>query len=782
MKDLKWIACIIMLVIVHTLKSQDEKFTISGYVTDGLSGETLVAANVFVKDSSNIGTTTNNYGYYALNLPPGNYTLVFSYLGYLDYETEVVLTQNQKLSPKLEQGIALAEVVVTDEEENRQIVENQMGSVDLAMKTIQQLPALFGEIDILKTIQLLPGVQSAGEGNAGFYVRGGGPDQNLILLDEAVVYNSGHLLGFFSVFNADAIKNTTLIKGGMPANYGGRLSSVVDIQMKEGNLDHYGAAGGIGLIASRLTFEGPIQQGKSGFIVSGRRTYALDIAQPFINQTDFAGTNYYFYDLNLKANYRFSDKDRLYLSGYFGRDVLSFNNKLRDFKFNLPYGNTTATIRWNHLFNDKLFMNVSTIYNRYDFEFSGGQAEWQFDVFSGVEDGNLKLDFDYFPLPGHRIRFGANYTYHAIQPNVATATNGETNFSNEKQTQFAHETALYLLDDFKLSSALGFNVGLRLSAFTQLGPYTSLLDGETFNKGETVKSYFNLEPRMTANWLLSNQQSIKGSITRSAQYLHLVSNSTSTLPADVWVPSTQRIKPQLGWQYAAGYFHNFDHNTYETSIELYYRTLENQVDYRENFVNNPANDLEAEFVFGEGRSYGVELFVKKSKGALNGWIGYTLSRTEREFPDINDGKTFPAVYDRRHDLAVVANYRLSEKWSFGANFVYGTGNAFTPIRSLYLIDQNIVTEYGSRNSARLEAYHRLDLAANWTPNPNTTKPFVSSWSFSIYNLYNRRNPFFIYYNFETNSSAGTASAEAIKVSIFPIIPSITWNFKWQQAN
>ena len=758
-----------------------EQITISGYLKDSLSGENLIAANIYDIDQPQLGTTTNQYGFYSLVLPKGVRSLVFTYLGYKDKMITISLEQDTLVEIELAPGKAIQfqEVVVTAEDKAKNVEKAQMGVVELPVDKIQKLPALFGETDILKTLQLMPGVLSAGEGNAGFYVRGGGPDQNLVLLDEAVVYNAGHLFGFFSVFNTDAIKNTTLIKGGMPAKYGGRLSSVVDVQMKEGNDKTYNFSGGVGLVSSKLTLEGPIQKERSSFILSGRRTYVLDLAQPIINQTDFAGTNYFFYDLNVKANHRFSSSDRLFVSAYFGRDILKFNNDTRDFQFDLPYGNATGTIRWNHLFNSKLFMNVSAIYNEYDFGFNGSQAEWEVDVFSGVRDYNFKVDFDFYPNPKHHFQFGTNYTYHRLNPNIASATNGNVNLSNDKVAQFAHESAFYVLDDIKWSSRFTTNVGLRFSLFTQLGPYQSIELNEDFSKGEPVKSYAGLEPRVTTKYSLQNNASLKAGITRTYQYLHLVSNSTSTLPSDVWVPSTQLVKPQIGWQYALGYFKNFKDNQWETSVEVYYKDLQNQIDYGENFVNNPANDLERDFVFGSGESYGAEFFIRKNTGKLTGWIGYTLSKTERTFPDINDGKVFPAIYDRRHDLAIVANYDFNLHWSLGGNFVYGSGNAFTPIRSLYFIDQDLVLEYGGRNSARLEAYHRMDIALTWTPRPNSEKHFSSSWTFSVYNLYNRLNPFFVYYNLYSDPEEGTAGAEAIKVSLFPAIPSISWNFKWR---
>ncbi len=766
------------LLFTSTILAQTNA-TISGYITDEASGETLIGANIRIKELPDRGAATNVYGYYSLTVPQGQYTLVYSYLGYADQEKEVDLDDDLRLNIQLSEGVELVEVVVKAEEEDKNVQDPSMGTVDLQADQVRKLPALFGEVDILKTIQLLPGVLSAGEGNAGFYVRGGGPDQNLVLLDEAVVYNSGHLLGFFSVFNADAIKNTTLIKGGMPANYGGRLSSVVDIQMKEGNDKTYQVDGGIGLVASRLTVQGPIQKEKSSFIVSARRTYALDLAQPFLDQTSFAGTNYYFYDLNAKVNYRFSDQDRVYLSAYFGRDVLKFRSRAREFFFDLPYGNATATLRWNHLFSDKLFMNLSAIYNDYDFGFAGGQADFQVDVYSGVRDVNGKLDFDWFPHPNHQVKFGGNYTYHKLTPNIANATNGEVNFSNDLKPKYAHESAVYLLDEWRLGYALSINAGLRASFFTQLGPYVSPFDQTEYGKGEPVKSYWGLEPRLSLRWRLSPSTSIKAGWTYTNQYLHLVSNSTSTLPTDVWVPSSEVIKPQRGIQYALGFFRNFKDNVYETSLEVYYKDLQNQIDYRENYVNNPADDLEQEFVFGAGRAYGLELFLKKAKGKLNGWIGYSLSRTERTFPDINDGETFPSVYDRTHDLSVVFNYQINKKWELGGAFVFGTGNAFTPVKSLYIIDQKLVQEYGVRNGARVQDYHRMDLSATYVPRPDSEKRFKSSWTFSVYNAYNRRNPFFIYYDFETNQAAGTAQAEAVKVSLFPVIPSVTWNFSWK---
>jgi hypothetical protein len=772
------LCALLSILSVNALFSQN--FTLSGYVKDGRSGETLIGVNVFNKENKQQGTSTNTYGFYSLTLPRGKYTIKISYVGYAEKDMVVDLAADQNLNVEITEGVELQEVVVTAEEKDKNVTRTEMGTVTLPIENIKKMPVLFGETDILKVIQLLPGVKAT-EGSSGFYVRGGGIDQNLVLLDEAIVYNPGHLLGFFSVFNADAIKNTTLIKGGMPAQYGGRLSSVLDIQMKEGNDKTYAVEGGIGLISSRLTVEGPLQKEKSSFIVSARRTYGLDLAQPAIDKTAFAGTNYYFYDLNTKVNYRFSDKDRLYLSGYFGRDVFVFNSKDRGFNFRLPYGNATATLRWNHVFNQKLFMNVSGIYNDYDFSAGGGQDIFQFNVFSGVRDWNGKIDFDYYPSVNHTLKFGVNYTYHRLTPNVATGTNGDQVFTNSDKVKpkYAHEYAAYISDDWKITPKLTVNFGTRFSAFQQIGPYKSKRTDKEYKKGEVAKTYTGFEPRLTGTLKLDEASSFKFGVTATTQYLHLVSNSTSSFPSDVWVPSSELVEPQRGVQYALGYFRNFADNVWETSVEVYYKNLNNQIDYPENYVPKQAEDVEESFVFGKGRAYGAEFFIKKAKGRLNGWVGYTWSRTLRQFPDINGGQTYPSVYDRIHDIVVVANYGLTRRWDLSANFVYGTGNAFTPLKHLYFIDQNLNVEYGNRNSLRLPNYHRADVGATFTPKPDK-KGFRSSWTFSVYNFYNRWNPFFVYYDIQQSFEKGTAKATAQQVTIFPIIPAVTWNFKWNQ--
>lgn len=768
-----------LLVCCNAVLAQ-KSYTLSGYITDEKTGETLIGANIYPKKDPTKGVSSNTYGFYSLSLEQGTHLIVVSYLGYRNKEFEIVLSKDIQLNVKLSEGVIIDEIVVSAgrEDRARNVSGTQMGTIDLPIENIRKLPAIFGEVDVLKTIQLLPGVLSSGEGNSGFYVRGGGPDQNLVLLDEAVVYNSGHLLGFFSVFNPDAIKNTTLIKGGMPAQYGGRLSSVLDIQMKEGSNREYSVEGGVGIVASRLTVQGPLVKDKSSFMVSGRRTYLLDLLQPFLKGSNFEGTNYYFYDLNAKWNYKFSDRDRIYFSGYFGRDVLNFNQPKRDFSFSLPYGNSTATLRWNHLFSNKLFFNLSAIYNEYDFSFDGGQSDFRFGLFSGIRDYNLKLDFDYFYSNNHHVKYGVQYTYHKLTPSTASATNGTVDFSTDFLPKYANEIGIYIQDDYKLNEKFSVNTGLRYNIFTQLGPYTSKITGQDFGTFKPVVTYTGLEPRLSFKYSINDNTSLKGGYTLSNQFLHLVTNSASTLPTDIWVPSTEVVKPQRGSQYAVGIFKNFNNDDIETSFEVYYRNLSNQIDFGDDYVQDITKEVEDSFVFGRGRAYGAEFFVKKSRGQLNGWIGYTLSRAERTFPDIEGGRWFPAVYDRTHDLSIVANYKINKKLELGAVFIYGSGRLFTPIKGFFFIEQNINLFYGPRNSERLDAYHRLDLSLTYTPNPDSKKKWQSSWNFSIYNVYNRKNPFFINFETDVDFERGSTTITGSKVTIFPIIPSITYNFRW----
>jgi hypothetical protein len=764
------------LAIGH-LQAQ-KRFTISGYFK--AEGEDLVGASLYVQDDPSKIAQTNNYGFYSLTLAEGEYSLVASYFGYTDQVVKINLRRDTSINFNLSSGVEMDQVEVTAEGGNDNVQSTKMGTVEISVELAKKLPALLGEVDILKTIQLLPGVISAGEGNAGFYVRGGSVDQNLVLLDEAVVYNTGHLLGFFSVFNSDAIKNATLIKGGMPANYGGRISSVLDIQMKEGNDERFGVEGGIGLVASRLTLQGPMVKDKASFILSGRRTYVFDLAQPFLKGTNFEGTNYYFYDFNAKANWRISQRDRLFLSGYFGRDVLELRNPQRNLNVDMPWGNATATLRWNHLFSDRLFMNAMLIFNDYDFAVGGKQSQFSFKLQSGVTDWGTKVSFDYYHDTKHQFKFGFDHTYHIFTPNIAQAFSGDEAFIISPEKRRSHESGIYALDEWRVSNRLSLNLGLRGSMFNPVGPYTSKLDStRTYGTGERITTYWGIEPRVSGRYLLTEVASLKGGITLGRQYIHLVSNSATTLPTDLWVPSSEIVKPQWGLQYALGYFHNFKNNEYEASVEVYYKDLYNQLDYSEDFTQTPDTDLEDQFIRGRGYAYGAEFFVRKNRGKLTGWVAYTYSRAMRVFEDIK-GEVFPARFDKPHNISVVANYDLNDRWNFGATFVYGSGTPYTPIKSMYLINFTPVIEYGLRNSARLPDYHRLDLSASFRlDNPKKKKRFESTLVLSAYNVYNRRNVFFTYVVPETDARTGELALNAYKVSLFPIIPSLTWNFTWK---
>jgi hypothetical protein len=763
------------------------KFTVNGYVKDSATGETIVGATITIVGQSKT-VSTNQYGFYSITLDEGNYGLSVSHVSYFARQLDLSLTDNRELDILLpSKAAAMNEVVVFSRRKDANVRNAQMSKIELSINQIKGVPAFLGEVDILKTIQLLPGVRNAGEGNAGFYVRGGGPDQNLILLDDAVVYNTGHLFGFFSIFNSDAIKNVSLIKGGMPAQYGGRLSSVLDVTMKDGNSNDYTAEGGIGLIASRLSLQGPIKKNRSSFMLSGRRTYIDALVKPFVSKESNAyGSGYYFYDLNAKANFRFSEKDRLFLSGYFGRDVFKFNNAKRSFRADIPWGNATGTVRWNHVFNRKLFANTTLLYNDYNFTFGAAQNNFEISLASGIRDIGAKMDFDYYPATQHKIKFGGQSTHHKFVPNVVTGRQDSVTFDpGNEDTKFAIENALYIQDDWDVSEKLKINAGIRWSAFTQIGPYKRFirdrdenkLDSTLYKSFESIQQYNGFEPRLSARYTLSTSSSLKASVTRNLQYIHLVSNAGTTLPTDLWVPSTFTVQPQISWQYAGGFFKNFNNNQYETSLEVYYKDMRNQIEYKEGYTPS-LRDPELDFTFGKGWSYGSELFINKLRGRLTGWVGYTLSWTWRQFEQLNGGEKFPAKYDRRHDLSVVGMYELNPKWKLGGVFVYGTGNATSlPVR-FYLVEGVLTQEYSKVNQYRLAPYHRMDISATYTPRVNTSKRIHSSWVFAIYNVYSRLNPYFIYFDQNGSALDGSLRIDAKQVSLFPILPSVTWNFKW----
>ena len=783
-----------------------QQHTLSGYVKDALTGEALIGVSIYVEKESK-GATTNVYGFYSISLKSGEYEVKYSYVGYADILKNIQFKDHVRLNIDLKESQDLLDEVVIDaKQSDENTTGTQMGQIELSIDKIKTIPAFMGEVDILKTIQFLPGVSSGGEGNTGFYVRGGGPDQNLILLDEATVYNASHLFGFFSVFNADAIKNVKLIKGGMPSNYGGRLSSVLDITMKDGNYKSFQADGGIGLIASRLTLQGPIKEDTASFILSGRRTYIDVLAKPLISDTSaFKGSGYYFYDLTAKLNWRLSDKDRLYLSGYFGRDVFTFNNKDLDFNFNIPWGNATASLRWNHLFSDKLFVNTTAVFTDYNFAFEGGSSDFNFKLTSGVRDGNLKQDYTYYHSSLHNIKFGWNYTLHRFIPTSTEASSNDVEFdTGEKVKIWGNEAAIYLLDDWSVNERLKVNFGMRLSMYQHIGPFTRYFNNENtgttdstinYSSGKPIKTYFGPEPRLSARYLLPDNSSFKLGIAHNYQYIHLASISSVSLPTDLWFPSTEVVKPQIGTQYSMGYFKNFFNNKYEASVELYYKDLNNLIEYKENSFpeDNLKNNVDNQLTFGRGYSYGAEFFLKKRLGDFNGWIGYTWSKTMRQFDEIDNGVEFPAKYDRRNDLSVVLQYQINERVNIGGVFVYATGNSLSlPERRWFSAEENrIITVWSKRNAFRLDAYHRADISITIDAKPykevknietnnlvRKKKKVISSWNISVYNVYNRANPYFIFFDATGDPSQGSVDFNANQVSLFPILPSVTWNFKF----
>ena len=745
-----------------------EQFTISGYLRDAETGEELLYANVFVEGTTN-GVTTNLYGFYSLTLPKGRYKINYSYIGYVMQSLEITLdgdmSQNVELATNSQK---LDEVVITGEREDENITNTEMSVLSLDIKEIKKLPVLFGEQDILKTIQLLPGVSASSEGGSGFFVRGGDADQNLILLDEAPVYNASHLLGFFSVFNSDALKDVKLYKGGIPAQYGGRAASVMDVRMKNGNMKEWEVMGGIGLISSRLSVEGPFVKDKGSISISARRTYA-DVVAGIVDKR-FRDTNLYFYDLNAKANYKISDKDRLYASAYLGRDVLGLND------FGFDWGNQTFTLRWNHMFSSKIFANTSLIYSDYNYGFNLETVGINVKLSAGIYDYNLKQDYTFFLNPDNKIEFGWNGIYHKFKPTVFEFDDTEI---EPAQVQQALESGAYIANTQKVNEKLSIYYGLRLSALNNIGEYTDRtydadneITSETYHeKGSFYNTYFNAEPRVNATYVLDDKSSIKLSYNRNAQYLHLLSNSTSGTPTDMWIPSSTLVKPTLADQVALGYFRNFKDNTYKFSIEGYYTNMQNNVDYENGAETFGNSDIEAELVFGKGRAYGLEFFLEKKKGNFTGWASYTLSKTERKFDEISNGNWFSARQDRTHDVSLVAMYQLTPKLSLTSSWVYYTGDAVTFPAGKYYIDDALVNLYTERNGSRMPDYHRLDLGVTWTLRDSDR--FYNDLNFSVYNLYNRKNAYSI--SFEENEAGET---QASRLSLFGVVPSVTWNFKF----
>lgn len=752
-----------------------KKQTISGTVTDAKTGETLIGANIILLENPGTGVLSNSYGFYSITAPENTYTLVASFTGYTNDTVKISLTKDLMLSLALMPETTQLEEVIVIGKRSDNITRTLPGMQKVSMEEIKNVPVLFGEKDILKTIQLLPGIKSAGEGSSGFFVRGGGADQNLILLDEATVYNASHLLGFFSTFNSDAIKDVTIYKGDMPAQYGGRLSSLLDIKMNDGNNKDYKVSGGIGLISSRLNIEGPIVKDKGSFMISARRTYA-DLFLKLSKDSDVNKSILYFYDINAKANYQFDEKNKLYLSGYFGKDDLGYSNQ-----FGIRWGNTTATLRWNHIFSSKLFSNTSFIYSNYDYNISINQTTNSLSVLSKIKDLSLKEDLQYFAGSKNKLNFGFNLTHHTFTPGEFKTSITSSYNPLSLQDKYAFDGALYLSDEWRVSNSLKFNTGIRLSAFELVGPgdfYTydnngNIRETTHYSAGKIAKSYLNLQPRLAATFQLNTLSSVKASYSRNVQNLHLLSNTTGSNPTDVWIPSSNNVKPEISDQFSTGYYRNTVDNKYEFSTEVYYKILQNQIDYKNGAVLVANQIVESQLVYGKGRAYGMELFAKKKYGKLTGWLSYTLSRTERKIEGINNDSWYPATQDQTHNIAVVAIYNVAKKWTISGDFVYNTGNAVSWPSGKYEVNGNTVFYYTERNGYRMPSYNRMDISATWLS--KKTAKFEGSWTFSVYNAYGHENPYFI--QFQTDPS-DPQKTQALQYSLFRWVPSITYNFKF----
>ncbi|KQX15949.1 TonB-dependent receptor [Flavobacterium sp. Root420] len=790
----KKISIFLILIFTTFTSFSQEKFTLSGTITDFKNNETLIGVNIYIP-SLKIGTTTNEYGFYSLTVPAGDHQIEITYVGFQTIQKTVNLNQNTKMNFGLsEGGEELQEVVIKDNKGKINIKSPEMSANKLSIATIKKMPVVLGEVDVLKSILLLPGVTNAGEGASGFNVRGGGADQNLILLDEATIFNSSHVFGFFSVFNPDAIKDLKLYKGGIPARYGGRASSVLDIYQKDGSSKDFHLNGGIGLISSRILAEGPIVKDRGSFLIGGRASYAHLFLKLSEGQKDNSA---YFYDLNTKLSYKLNDNNNLYLSGYFGRDVFSLNKS-----FTNTYGNSTLNLRWNHLFSEKLFSNLSLIYSDYyyglDLDFVG--FKWD----SGIRNYNIKYDFKHYISDKFKLNYGLNGIYYEFNPGTIKPTDSESSINSDQlDKKYAFEPSVYIDAENQISKKFTIAYGLRYSLFYRLGESTVNLyennnavvfnpDLQIYEKGtpvdtkycgknKVIKSYNNLEPRFSASYQLNDDQAIKASYNRMAQYLQLISNTSSPTPLDVWMPSDTYIKPQIADQVALGYFRNIKNGAYSIEVETYYKEIQNRLDYIDGADLIANNAIEQVILNGQMRAYGLEVMFKKNEGKFNGWISYTLSKSEQQTPGrtpeetgINNGQWYSSAYDKTHNLAITSAYNLNEKWSFGANFALQSGQPVTYPNGQYEYLGITVPSYGLRNEYRLPAYHHLDVSATLTPRKNKDRNWKGEWVFSIYNLYNRQNAASI--NFRQNVDTG--ENEAVKTSIFGIVPAVSYNFKF----
>ena len=766
-----------LLLFLITSFCYSQQFTISGTITDNESGEELIGSTIVVTNIMK-GTSSNSYGFYSITLDEGTYDLQFVSLGYSSKTITIELNQDIKLDVGLNAvATNIKKATIVGEKDGVENIESvEMSKVQMNMTTIKKIPAFMGEVDVIKAIQLLPGVSTVGEGTSGFYVRGGAVDQNLILLDEAPVYNASHVLGFFSVFNSESIKDVQLYKGGIPARYGGRLSSVLDIRMKEGNMKEFHGSGGIGTVASRLTLEMPIVKDKGSILVSGRRTY-VDLFLKLSKNEGLRNTRLYFYDTNLKANYKITDRDRIYLSGYFGKDIQSFADI-----FNISWGNTTGTLRWNHLYNSKLFSNVTFIYSDYDYNLGQDDSSLGFQWDSNIKDLALKADYTYFHNINNKIQFGASATYHNIQPGFARGT-GDNSILNEIKLENNRglEYGFYISNEQSISEKIKVIYGLRYSLFQNVGDGISFMfdenyepvDSIRYNSWDTFNTQGNFEPRVGINYQLNEFSSVKASYNRMAQYMQLASNTTASSPLDVWFLSSPNVDPQLADQVAVGYFRNFLDNGIEASAEVYYKTMSNAIDFADRAELLLNEHLEGELRFGEARAYGLELMARKTEGRLTGMLSYTLSRSEKYIPEIFD-EWYPTKYDKTHDVSLTASYDISDRVSASFNFVYATGQAVTMPSGRFEYFGTNTPVYTDRNGARMPDFHRADISVTWQNKKNDQRKVQIERVFSVYNVYNRKNPFSI--NFRTDESTGEQYAEL--TYLLPILPSFTLNFKF----
>lgn len=763
-----------------------EKHTLNGYVRDAETGEELIGVTVFVEELVT-GTITNVYGFYALNLVPGTYNIVFSYIGYQPIKKQITLSENQELNINLPVAVTeMEEVVITEEAIDANVTDIKMSRNDLDIQQVKRLPALFGEPDIIKTIQMMPGVITAGEGTSSFFVRGGSADQNLILIDEAPVYDPSHLFGLFSVFNSDVIKDSRLYKGGIPPQYGGRLSSILDVRTKDGNNKEFGGNVGLGLLASKVMLEGPIKKDKSSFIVSGRRSY-VDLFLKAAGEDNFV----HFYDVNAKVNWRANNKNRFFAAVYLGRDVFEFEDI-----FGFDWGNATATFRWNHLFNDRLFSNTSVIASNFDYKMELQDNVQGFQWVSNLQEFSLKEDLNYFINPNSSLDFGYHVTYRRFEPGVLSPNGDNSIFEELKiQKEYALDHAFYANHEYKINENLTVAYGARLSIFQNVGkqdvylyedPFNNVeierTDTLSFEAFETIETFVNLEPRVSLRYLLNPSSSVKASYNRMVQNTHLISTGTVPIPFNTWKPSGYYLDPQLADQWALGYFKNIKDNTVELSAEVYYKDIQNVTDFADNAQIFFNEDLSTEFRQGDSWSYGLELMAQKKEGKLTGFATYTWSKTERKVPDVNLDRVFLANYDRRHSFNILATYELNDQWVFGANFTYTSGRPITIPAARYAYEGYQVDYLTERNGYQLPDYHRLDLSATLTPRKNANRKWKSSWVFSIYNAYSRNNAFSIYTRVKQDDDGNIIGdgneKEARMIYLFPILPSVTYNINF----